>query len=46
MRFSGEGDEAAWIDRLEIVSELHGVGEDLAKVIPLFIRGAAYDVYR
>ena len=44
-RFSGEGDVVAWIDRLELVLELQGGGADCAKVIPLFLEGAAYDVY-
>ena len=44
-RFSGEGDVVAWVEQLELVAQLQASEMDLAKVIPLFLEGAAYDVY-
>ena len=43
-RFDGSGDVVVWLERLEMVAELQKLG-DLSVVIPLFLEGAAYDVY-
>ena len=44
-RYSGEGDVCAWIERFEMVWKLQASTEDQAKVLPLFLEGAAYEVY-
>lgn len=44
-RFNGEEDVVAWLERLELVCKLQGVGSDMALIIPLFLEGPAYDVY-
>ena len=44
--FDGEGDIVKWLDKLKLVAELKGIAEGgLAKTIPLFLEGSAYDMY-
>ena len=43
--FSGEGDVVQWLDKLEIVAELRGIA-DVSKLLPLFLEGLAFAVYR
>ena len=43
--FSGEGDVVQWLDKLEIVAELRGIA-DVSKLLPLFLEGPAFAVYR
>ena len=47
-RYSGEGDVIAWVERFEMVWELQAdtmKETNQAKVLPLFLEGAAYDVF-
>ena len=43
--FSGEGDVVQWLEKLEIVAELRGIA-DVLKLLPLFLEGPAFTVYR
>jgi len=47
-RFNGDGDIVVWLDRLELVYSLQRTSDDqsdMARIIPLFLEGSAYDVY-
>ena len=48
-RFNGEGDVVAWVERFEMVVKLQTKPDDTpcdqAKLLPLFLEGAAYEVY-
>jgi hypothetical protein len=48
-RYNGEGDVTAWIERFEMVCKLQQKPTesppDQATILPLFLEGAAYDVY-
>ncbi len=43
--FNGEGDVVQWIEKLELVAELRGI-TDVQKILPLFLEGPAFAVYR
>ena len=43
-RYNGDGDVVVWLDRLEVVARLQQES-NLENLIPLFLEGAAYDVY-
>ena len=44
-RYNGDGDVVAWLDRLEVVVRLKKESADLVNIIPMFMEGAAYDVF-
>ena len=43
-KFSGDQDVNIWLEQFELIAKLQGE-ENLAVLIPLFLEGAAYDVY-
>lgn len=43
--FCGDGDISLWLEKLELVAKLKKI-EDLAVFVPLFLNGAAFDVYQ
>jgi len=44
-QFDGNGDFAAWIERFEVVSRLQKIA-DLTNLLPLFLTGGAFAVYK
>jgi len=48
-RYNGEGDVVAWVERFELIVKLQTKPDeapcDQAMVLPLFLEGAAYEVY-
>ena len=44
-QFDGTGDFLEWVDKLELVAGLQGI-TDLEKLLPLFLTGGAFAVYK
>lgn len=42
--FDGSGDVSQWLAKVKLVSELNEI-EEVSKIIPLFLEGAAFSVY-